>query len=70
MLNELFIWLLVGTCAIFVALALDGVVPIPLQKLAHFPFKGLPATNGVLLAFAILACSAVFSWIAGFKPFQ
>ena len=69
MLNELSIWLLVGACAVFVALALDGVIPIPLQKLAHFPFKGLPATNGVLLVFVVLACGVLFGWVTGHKPF-
>ena len=67
---ELFIWISVGACIILIGLTLDGVIPIPLQRLAHFPFKGLPATNGALLAFIILACSALVGWVAGLKPFQ
>jgi hypothetical protein len=40
--------------AICFALSLDGVISRrPLERLADFPFKGCPATNGVTLAFGI-----------------
>jgi len=39
--------------ALTMALMLDGILSrAPLEKVADFPFKGAPATNGVTLACA------------------
>jgi hypothetical protein len=45
-------------------LAVDGVLPrVPLEKAANFPFKGLPATNGAVLGFALVAMGVVVRWL-------
>lgn len=46
------------------ALSMDGVISrAPLEKLANFPFKGLPATNGMTLALGILVITLVAHWL-------
>lgn len=44
-----------GACALIVALMIDGAIPVPLYKLAQFPFKDRPATNGALLGLILLS---------------
>ena len=40
---------------VILALMLDGVISrAPLERLANFPFRGLPATNGVLFGILLL----------------
>ncbi|MCW3476280.1 hypothetical protein [Limobrevibacterium gyesilva] len=49
-------------CVLAVALGMDGVIAVPLEKIARFPFRNLPATNGVLLGSTLAACLWLIAW--------
>ena len=47
-----------------IALSMDGAISrAPLQRLADFPFKGLPATNGATLVFVLIAVPVLVYWL-------
>jgi len=47
-----------------IALSMDGAISrSPLETLANFPFKGLPATNGVTFVFVVGTIAMLSHWL-------
>ena len=65
MLPSLFVLVLLVALGLVLALAMDGVIPIPLRKIANFPFRSLPSTNGLLFGLVLAACLALLAWLVG-----
>lgn len=65
MLPSLFVLVLLIVPGLVFALAMDGVVPIPLHKIANFPFRNMPSTNGLLFGLVLAACLALLGWLKG-----
>ncbi len=65
MLLDLLVLVLLIALGLVFALAMDDVIPIPLRKLADFPFRDMPSTNGLLFGLVLAACLALLAWLAG-----
>ena len=65
MLLSLFVLVLLVALGLVCALAMDGVIPIPLRKIADFPFRDMPSTNGLLFGLVLAACLALLAWLMG-----
>lgn len=65
MLLSLFVLMLLVALGLAFAFAMDGVIPIPLHKIANFPFRNMPSTNGLLFGLVLAACLALFGWLMG-----
>lgn len=65
MLLSLLVLVLLITLGLVFALAMDGVIPIPLYKIAGFPFRNMPSTNGLLFGLVLAACLALLTWLMG-----
>ena len=65
MLLSLFVLVLLIALGLVFALAMDGVIPIPLHKIANFPLRDMPSTNGLLFGLALAACLALIAWLVG-----
>ena len=45
-------------------LSTDGVLPrAPLARLADYPFKGLPSTNGMVFAMSLMVIAGLGVWL-------
>lgn len=58
-----------GACAILIGLMLDGAIPVPLHKLAQFPLRNRPATNGALFGTLIVICLVIAARLYGVGPY-
>lgn len=65
MLLSLFVLVLLIALGLVFALAMDGVIPIPLRKIADFPFRNMPSTNGLLFGLVLAACLALLACLTG-----
>jgi hypothetical protein len=54
---------LFGGCALLASLLLDRASNVQLEAMIRFPFKDMPATNGVLLGFLFFGCLALIAWL-------
>ena len=65
MLFDLPVLVLLVAVGLVFTLAMDGAIPIPLHKLANFPFRNMPATNGLLFGLVLAACFTLLAWLIG-----
>jgi len=67
-MRSVIFWIWILSLPIFLVLYSDGVIKLPRFDLTRFPFRNLPATNGLIFACTWIGLTLLIFWLCSFLP--